>query len=57
MSHIRLDPDLSEKLARQAQAQGRSLANLANLLLRLNLGMKATPSATSGKATLKSIRK
>lgn len=56
MSHIRLDPDLSEKLARQAQAQGRSLANLANLLLRLNLGMKATPSSSS-KATLKSIRK
>ncbi|TDU64075.1 CopG antitoxin of type II toxin-antitoxin system [Prosthecobacter fusiformis] len=43
MNQIRLDPDLAEKLRRQAQPQGRSLANLANLLLRRLLGMKATP--------------
>jgi plasmid stability protein len=44
MPTIHLDPDLAEKLRLRAVAQGRSLTNLSNLLLRRLLGMKATPN-------------
>lgn len=43
MSRIRLDTDLAEKLRRRARTQGRSLTNIANLLLRRCLGLKASP--------------
>lgn len=46
MPTIRLDPDLADKLRTRAQAQGRSLTNLSNLLLRRLLGMKASPPIT-----------
>ena len=43
MTHPVLDPDLVVKLRSKAQAEGRSLTNLVNLLLRRLLGMKASP--------------
>ncbi len=54
MNQIRLDSDLAEKLRRLGGAAGRSLTNIANLLLRRQLRMKATPPA---KAVSGSIRK
>lgn len=53
MPTIRLDPDLAEKLRNRAQAQGRSLTNLSNLLLRRLLGMKASPPIADTKDIVK----